>query len=107
MKISEEDKKLVLQAQKIFPEVHKYLEGRARDGVPWPDLIHSLKELLKVGEELRVPWAFLKWVLQECEREREQKGVDNREREHQAKKIKDREWLKDCKLGDLVKGVGE
>lgn len=99
MKISEEDKTLVLKVQKVFPEVWMYLQRQANRNTPWPDVIHCLKELLKVGDEIRVPWAFLSWKLKELERQREQKGIDKRVEEHKRRKIESEEDVKNWLRG--------
>jgi hypothetical protein len=102
MKVSEEDKKTVLQAQKIFPEVWVFLQREANRNTSWPDVLLSLKELLKCGSELRVPWGFLDYTLKEIKRKREQKGIDEKVEKWQSIKIKREQDLK-----NWLKGVGE
>jgi len=107
MKISTKDKLLVLDAQKVFPEVWVFLQREANRRTHWSDVIYSLEQLLKVGDEITLAWAFLEWVLKERQRVRDQRRIDKNAEDWEKKKNEDKDWLKDCKLGDLVKGVGE
>ena len=99
MKISEEDKKLVLEVQKRFPEVWKFIQREANRGTPFEDVMWSLKGINIWWGDISNPWAYLEIILRKCKQRREHGEIDERAENWERTKIQSEEDLKNWLRG--------
>jgi len=94
-KIIEENKALILKAEKIFPEVWKWMQREANRETPIEDVLYGLKRLIKQETKVMNPWAFLETVIKGAQRAQqiiEREEAWNRRKIQQAEDVKD--WFK-------------